>query len=304
MPTSTTQNYSFIPEITSETHQTQYQTAFQPTETQHEHQERQEWFDVNKGQVSKDWTISSSVETPNLAPHPYIAASNPLHALPIDGPCEINCSGEIGGICYLHSHGLKLYFPPGCSQQNIKIIIHVYLSNKSSLNNNGLRVASAVFKFQSNVKRFNKAVTLRIPHYIKIESDQDKNNMCFVIQRGSNEPDIRKDGHFPIKKSYGSLKITQFCSICAGNFYSNFYSDEDQGQANEIKCDQGQYLNQTSKNSCGMPDQKAASLNGVCQQNSPHVKFQSRQERLESFNSMFVTCICLYSLIDFYRRQN
>ena len=293
VPTSAKQNYSIISKRTSE--RTQYQIAFQPED---EHQEREEQFDVNKAQVSKTQTIHSSVAVPNSTPHPQISANNPLHALPIDGPCEINCSGETGGICYLHSHGLKLYFPPGCSQQNIKIIIHVYLSDKTSISNNGLRVASAVFKFQSNVKTFNKAVTLRIPHYIKIDSDQDKQNMCFVIQHGSSEPDIRKDGHFPIKKSYGSLKITQFCSICAGHADSKLNPDNDQCQANRIKSNQGQFINQQNNNSCKLSDQKAPSINGVIQQNSTHVQYQSRQEQLESFSSKSVTCICTLVFIN------
>ena len=294
MPISTTQK---VPEVTSGIHQTHYQT-FQPAESQYEHQEREKQFDANKAQVTKNRTIHSSVSVPNSTPQPHISANNQLHALPIDGPCEINCCGEIGGICYLHSHGLKLYFPPGCSQQNVKIIIHVYLSDKSSINNNGLRVASAVFKFQSNVKTFNKAVTLRIPHYIKIDSDQDKQNMCFIIQRGSSEPDIRKDGHFPIKKSYGSLKITQFCSIYAAHAGSKLHPDNDQGEANGIRSYQGQLMHQQNNNSCKSLDQKAPSLNGVSQQSSSHVQFQSRQEQLEYFSSKSVTCVCTLVFIN------
>ena len=276
MPTSTTQK---VPEVTSGIVGTRYQT-FQSAENRHEHQERQEQFYVNKAQVTKNRTISSSVSAPNSTPHPQISPNNPLHALPIDGPCEINCSGEIGGICYLHSHGLKLYFPPGCSQQNIKVIIHVCLSDKSSINNYGLQVASAVFKFQSNVKIFNKAVTLRIPHYIKIDSDQDKQNMCFVIQRGSSEPDIRKDGHFPIKKSYGSLKITQFCSIYAAHGGSKLRPNNDQSQANVIRSHQGQLMHQRNSNSSKLSDQKASPINGVI------------QEQPESFSSKSITCVC------------
>ena len=284
VPTSTTQNYSIISKLTSQ--KSQYETKFQPED---EHEEREEQFDVNIAQVSKNQTIHSSVAVSNSSAHSCISTYNPLHALPIDGPCEINCSGEIGGICYLHSHGLKLYFPPGCSQQNIKVIIHVCLSDKSSINNYGLQVASAVFKFQSNVKIFNKAVTLRIPHYIKIDSDQDKQNMCFVIQRGSSEPDIRKDGHFPIKKSYGSLKITQFCSICAGHDGNKLHPDKDQGQASGIKSNQGQLMNQQNNNLSKLAGQKASSINGVNQQNSLHVQFHSTQEQPESSTSKSVT---------------
>ena len=287
-----------VPEVASGIHRTHYQT-FQPAESQYEHQEREEQFVVNKAQVTKNRTICSSVSAPNSTPHPQISTNNPLHALPIDGPCEINCSGEIGGICYLHSHGLKLYFPPGCSQQNIKVIIHVCLSDKSSINNYGLQVASAVFKFQSNVKIFNKAVTLRIPHYIKIDSDQDKQNMCFVIQRGSSEPDIRKDGHFPIKKSYGSLKITQFCSIYAAHVGSSkLHPDNDQSQAIGIKSNEDQLMYQDNNNSSKLSDQKAPSINGVNQQNSSQVQFQSRQDHLKSFSGKSVTPVCTLVFIN------
>ena len=84
-----------------------------------------------------------------------------MHTKSIDGPCEIHCNGETGGIYYLRNHGLKLYFPPKCPQQNIEIVFHIYLPDKSPIKP-GLQIASAVFKFRSNIKLFDKAVTLTI----------------------------------------------------------------------------------------------------------------------------------------------
>ena len=291
--------YSTIPEGISRTHQSQYQIKLEQTESQHMYQE--ERFDVDQ---TKNQTTSSSTDAPNGGPYPDIAACSHsvlMHTKPIDGPCEINCNGEIGGIYYLHNHELKLYFPPECSKQSIKIVIHVFLSDKSPIKQ-GLQIASAVFKFQSNVKVFDKAVTLSIPHYIKIKSDQDKQKMCFVIQRGNNEPDIRRDGRFPINKSYGSLKITKFCKICVAYGDSKLHLDEDQDQTKlkiGARNGQEQLLNQRNNNSCKLfEDQLIPPVNGFCQQKSQ--QFQSQQKRFGSFYSK--SFMCMYIL--WYLRIN
>ena len=265
-------------------HQSQYQIKLEQTEGQRMYQEEQFGVDQTKNQAT-----SSNTEAPNADPYPNIGAcshSVSVYTTPIDGPCEIHCNGETGGIYYLHNHELKLYFPPKCSKQNIKIVIHVYLSDKNPIKQ-GLQIASAVFKFQSNVKIFDKAVTLRIPHYIKIKSDQDKQNMCFVVQRGNNEPDIRRDGHFPIKKSHGSLKITQFCKIHIGYDDSKLHLDKDQDQAKfkiGARHDQEQLINQQNNNSCKLlEDRLIPPVNGFCQQKPQ--QFQSQQKSFGSFYS-------------------
>ena len=237
-------------------------------------------------------TTSGTIVAPNRSPYPDITTcshSISMCTAPVDGPCEIDCNGKMGGIYYLHNHGLKLYFPRKCSQQNIKIVIHVFLPEKSSVRQS-LQIASAMFKFQSNIKVFDKAVTLRIPHYIKIESDQDQQNMCFVIQRGDNEPDIRKDGHFPIENSYGSLKITEFCKIFVAYDDSKLHSDENQDEDKftvGTKNEQGQHLNQPNDSSCKLAEgQLIPPVNGVYQQKSQ--QFQNQQEKLRSCLSKFV----------------
>ena len=243
---------------------------------------------------SKNQTTNSSTEAPSAVPYPDIPACShnvSMHMTPIDGPCEINCNGELGGIYYLHNHELKLYFPPKCSKESIKIIIHVYLSDKNPVKQ-GLQIGSAVFKFQSNIKVFDKAVTLRIPHYIKINSDQDKQNMCFVIQRGDNEPDIRRDGHFPIKKSHGSLKIMQFCKVYVGKL-----NDKDQLQDQtkfkiDVRDDQKQLCNQRNNNSSKKLGQLIPPVNGFCQQNSQ--QFQSQQNTFGSFYSKSFIYVHMY----------
>ena len=249
----------------------------------HQLQSQEEQFDVDQ---SKNQITNSNTEAPSAVPYPDIAAcshSVSMHMTPIDGPCEINCNGELGGIYYLHNHELKLYFPPKCSKQSIKIVIHVYLSDKNPIKQ-GLQIGSAVFKFQSNVKVFDKAVTLRIPHYIKIKSDQDMQNMCFIVQRGNNEPDIRRDGHFPIKKSHGSLKIMQFCKI-----YVAYGDGKDQDQT-KFKIDvRDQQNNNSSKR---LEGQLIPPVNGFCQQNSQ--QYQSQQKAFGSFYSKSIMFVCMY----------
>ena len=252
------------------------------------HQEDQEGkeFDID---LTKSQTASNGIKAPtasqysNRSVHPNNHSVS-MHTKSIDGPCEIHCNGETGGIYYLRNHGLKLYFPPKCSQQNIEIVIHIYLSDKSPIKP-GLQIASAVFKFRSNIKLFDKAVTLTIPHYIKIKSDEDKQKMCFVIQRGNNEPVIRRDGHFPVKKSYGSLKMTQFCKVVIGFGESKLsLGSEDQGQTLGATNGKGTLSFQQNNDSYKPSgNQLTPPINGFRQQKSR--QFQGQQRKFEAFSS-------------------
>ena len=229
---------------------------------------------------------ASQYSNGNLHPNNHCVS---MHTKSIDGPCEIHCNGEAGGIYYLHNHGLKLYFPPKCSHQSIEIVIHIYLSDKSPIKS-GLQIASAVFKFQSNIKLFDKAVTLTIPHYIKIKSDEDKEKMCFVIQRGNNEPDIRRDGHFPIKKSYGSLKIIEFCEVIVAYNPGKFHvGSKDQGQTLGATNGQGTFSIQQNNNSYKWSNNHLTpQINGFCQQKSQ--QFQGQQRKFKTFSSKSFVC--------------
>ena len=223
------------------------------------------------------------------SPYPSISTCDQCVSIcteSIDGPCKINCSGETGGIYYLRNHGLKLYFPPKCSQQSIEIVIYVYLSDVSPIKP-GLQIASAIFKFQSNIKMFEEAVTLTIPHCIKIKSDEDKRKMCFVIRRGNDEPNIRRDGHFPIKKSYGSLKITEFCKISIAYDDRKLHSSKDHSQTLSATNGEEKALNQRNNNSCKMSNNQL--INGLCQQNSQ--QYQGQQRNFGTFSSESSVCM-------------
>ena len=240
-------------------------------------------FDID---LIKSQTASNGIEAPNASQysngslHPNNHSVS-MHTKPIDGPCKIRCSGETGGIYYLRNHGLKLYFPPKCSKQNIEIVIHVYLSDKSPIKP-GLQIASAVFKFQSNIKPFDEAVTLTIPHYIKIKSDEDKQKMCFVIQRGNCEPVIRRDGRFPFEQSYGSLKIKEFCTIIVAYDESKLpLGSNDQGQTLDVTNGPETLQSNNSKLTCKLSDNQP--INGMCQQTSR--QFQGQQAKFGAFSS-------------------
>ena len=70
---------------------------------------------------------------------------------------------------------------------------------------------SAVYQFKCNVKRFDKAFTLRLQHCIELQSPEDCQKMCFVIQH-DNCNDM-KCGCFEVGQSYGTVKLDKFCYV-------------------------------------------------------------------------------------------
>ena len=74
-----------------------------------------------------------------------------------------------------------------------------------------MHIVSAVYQFNCNIKRFDKAFTLRFEHCIKLQSPEDCQKMHFVIQHnGSND---MKHGHFEVGDSYGTVNLNRFSRI-------------------------------------------------------------------------------------------
>ena len=70
---------------------------------------------------------------------------------------------------------------------------------------------SAVYRFNCNIKRFDKAVTLRLQHCIELQSPEDCQRMRFLLHHdGSND---MKYGCFEAGQSYGTVKLNKFCQI-------------------------------------------------------------------------------------------
>jgi len=152
----------------------------------------------------------------------------------VDRPCHVTCSGQLGGTFHWEDHGLKLRFPAKCSIEDINITIIAYLPIKSS-NLPGLQFASAVFQFKTNVNTFKEYITLRMPHYIKIKSQNDCSRMRFVIENDDKNIEL-KHGDFAIGKPYGTLKIKKFCKIGIAKVSDNkgkHEGSEEVSQSNE-----------------------------------------------------------------------
>ena len=74
-----------------------------------------------------------------------------------------------------------------------------------------MHIVSAVYQFNCNIHRFDKAFTLRLQHCIKLQSPEDCQKMCFIIQHDDNN-DV-KYGHFEVGNSYGTVNLHRFCRV-------------------------------------------------------------------------------------------
>ena len=70
---------------------------------------------------------------------------------------------------------------------------------------------SAVYQFNCNIQRFDKAFTLCLQHCVKLQSPEDCQKMRFVIQHGDSND--MKYGCFEAGKSYGTVKLNRFSYI-------------------------------------------------------------------------------------------
>ena len=74
-----------------------------------------------------------------------------------------------------------------------------------------MHIVSAVYQFKCNIKRFDKAFTLRLQHCIKLQSPEDCQRMRFVIQH--DDSNDMKYGCFEAGQSYGTIKLNRFCHV-------------------------------------------------------------------------------------------
>ena len=132
------------------------------------------------------------------------------HVVPVSGPHQINCDGQSGGCFVWNECGLEIDFPPKCSQQNIQVTTSSFLPIKNEVHP-GMHIVSAVYQFNCNIKRFDKAFTLRLQHCIKLWSPEDCQKMRFVIQHDDSSD--TKYGCFEAGQSYGTVKLNRFCYI-------------------------------------------------------------------------------------------
>ena len=132
------------------------------------------------------------------------------HVIPVSGPHQINCDGQSGGCFVWDECGLEINFPPKCSQQHIQVTTSSFLPIKNEVYP-GMHIVSAVYQFNCNIKRFDKAFTLRLQHCIKLQSPEDCQKMRFVIQH--DDSNDMKYGCFEAGQSYGTVKLNRFCHI-------------------------------------------------------------------------------------------
>ena len=74
-----------------------------------------------------------------------------------------------------------------------------------------MHIVSAVYQFNCNIKRFDKAFTLHLEHCIKLQSPEDCQKMCFIIQH--DDSNDMKYGHFEVGNSYGTVNLNRFSRI-------------------------------------------------------------------------------------------
>ena len=75
-----------------------------------------------------------------------------------------------------------------------------------------MHIVSAVYQFNNcNIKRFDKAFTLRLQHCIKLRSPEDCQRMRFVIHH--DDSNDMKYGCFEAGQCYGTIKLNRFCHV-------------------------------------------------------------------------------------------
>ena len=132
------------------------------------------------------------------------------HVIPVDGPHQINCDGQSGGCFVWNECGLEINFPLKCSQQHIQVTTSSFLPIKNEIHP-GMHIVSAVYQFNCNIRRFDKALTLRLQHCIKLQSPEDCQKMRFIILH--DDSNDMKYGCFEAGQSYGTIKLNKFCYI-------------------------------------------------------------------------------------------
>ena len=128
----------------------------------------------------------------------------------VDGPHQISCDGESGGYYVWNDCGLEINFPPKCSQEHIQVSMNIFLPIENEVYP-GIHIVSAVCQFDCNIKRFDKAFTLRLQHCVKLQSPEDCQKFRFIVMQDDNN-DV-KYGNFEAGKSYGTIALDKFCRI-------------------------------------------------------------------------------------------
>ena len=167
-----------------------------------------------------------------------ILKESPVNLVHVDGPYQIYCDGQIGGMFIWSDCGLELTFPPNCSQQIIQVTMSTFLPTKQEIHP-GVYIVSAVYKFDCTVKQFDLPFTLRLQHCVKLQSPEDCIKMQFVSQDGDNV-DIAH-GYFEVGNYYGTLTLNTFCTKYVT------YSKEENHQ--NISTNQGVSPNQNDQDS-------------------------------------------------------
>ena len=126
------------------------------------------------------------------------------------GPYPISFNGESGGYFVWKEYGLEIYFPSRCSQQHDQVTVSVFLPIKNEVYP-GAYIVSAVYQFNCDTERFDKAFTLHLQHWVELQSPEDCQKMCFVVVQDGRS-DV-KYGHFEVGKSYGTITLDRFCHV-------------------------------------------------------------------------------------------
>ena len=90
---------------------------------------------------------------------------------------KVQCDGKHGGSYLWKDHDFKIILPPGCTDETITMTLEAYLPSSTQKNS----LVSAVFNAHTNVRTFKKLVTICFPHCAVIKSEEDKENLFFLI---------------------------------------------------------------------------------------------------------------------------
>ena len=142
-----------------------------------------------------------------------------INLIPV-GHSELNCDGRIGGSYLWKGHDFGITLPPDCADGTVNIALKAYLPCSTQEH----CLASAVFGITTNVKQFNKPITLSFPHWVNIKSEKDKKKLQFLVFLSNSYGiidgvpiGITQEGSFEVGKSFGSTEVSKvvlLISIC------------------------------------------------------------------------------------------
>ena len=133
--------------------------------------------------------------------------------IPIGPSGEVECDGKCGGVYQWEGHDFTIILPPDCTDGTVAFTVEAYLPSSTQEH----CIVSAVFKINTKIDNFKKAITIRFPHWVNVKSEKERQRLHLLICH--QDSCYIENGYFEVGKQFGSIKISKFSPIfvCVAN---------------------------------------------------------------------------------------